>query len=71
MLGSLPVTKSGVCKKDVRTDGGTSGNLVTPATWDGSKCARKMRFDSIGKVPRGIGGAGDNAGHAAKSTSLC
>lgn len=31
--------------KDVRTDRGTSGNLVTFATWDGSLSVRKIRID--------------------------
>lgn len=34
---------------DVKTGGGASGNLVTPATWDGIQCVRKIRFDTIGK----------------------
>jgi len=45
---SLHTTKSGV-RKDVKTDGGMSGNLITLATWDGIQCVRKIRFGIIGK----------------------
>lgn len=47
---------------------GMSGNLITLATWDGSRCPFIAGSSTCVNARRVFGVAGDDEGHASKST---
>lgn len=49
---------------------GTSGNLVTRAAWDGSRWRLGTASATYANARRVVEGAGDDGGHASKSTGL-
>jgi hypothetical protein len=58
----------GIGKIGESPSGGMSGNLITLATWDGSRCPFVAGSSTCVNARRVFGVAGDDEGHASKST---